>query len=100
MGKKISLKEYLRKEEVFIPKTWLENLPYYQLMNIISFLRRNEKMIMDMYLEGDKFRNVSEEELSIAREETKASIEEDEYNSSDLPIYDNDFTIFDEEEFI
>jgi len=70
MGKKISLKEYLRKEEVFIPKTWLENLPYYQLMIIISFLRRNEKMIMDMYLEGDRFRSISEEELSVAREET------------------------------
>jgi len=99
MGKKISLKEYLRKEEVFIPKTWLENLPYYQLMIIISFLRRNEKMIMDMYLEGDRFRSISEEELSVAREETKGSMKEDEYNSSELPIYDNDFTIFDEEEF-
>jgi len=100
--KKKSLKEYLKKEEVFNPETVFEILPDYQLMNIFSFLSRNDKMILDMSLERDRFRSISEEELLIAREETEASIKEDEYNSKmELPdLYlercDNDFTIFEE----
>ena len=98
----MSLKEYLKKEEVFNPETLLEKIPEYQLMNIVSFLTRSENMIIEMFFEGDKFRIISEEEFSIAREDTECSLKEDEYNNNrELPtLYlercENDFTLVDE----
>jgi len=97
MGKKMSLQEYFKKNEVFKPKTQLHKLPEYQLTEIISFLNRNEKMILDMSLEGDKFRNISDEEFYKTKKDTEAFLKEDERSELYPLYYDNDFSLVDEE---
>ena len=63
MVRKMSLKEYLKKSEVFVPETRLHNTNVYNLLHINSFLNRNEQMILNMSLEKDKLKIITEEDL-------------------------------------
>ena len=77
----MSLKEYLKKSEVFVPETRLHNTNVYNLLHINSFLNRNEQMILNMSLEKDKLKIITEEDLLNAqyeRELLDQQIEENE----------------------
>jgi len=81
MVRKMSLKEYLKKPEVFVPETRLHNTNLYNLLRINSFLNRNEQMILIMSLEKDNLKIITEEDLLNAQNEKELfdrQMEEDE----------------------
>lgn len=99
MTKKMSLKEYLNMNEKkkFKPKTFLEKISNYAFRNIVSFLNRNEKIILDITLKEHKFRNITNKELLQAKKDTDVFYreqEEQEYEEKKSYLFD-DFILYD-----
>lgn len=103
MTKKMSLKEYLNMNEKkkFKPKTFLEKISNYAFRNIVSFLNRNEKIILDITLKEHKFRNITNKELLQAKKDTDVFYREqeeqeeyEEYEEKKSYLFD-DFILYD-----
>lgn len=90
---KISLKDWLSCKDFFSPEMNLDIIPYYILLEIYTFLNRNEKMILDMTLQNYKFRDISEDELLYAQKEEESYLKEEEQKYS--LYFDDDFNLFD-----
>lgn len=88
MPRKVSLKEYLKKKEVFKPETRLHSMNRYMLSYVISFLNRNDKMILGITFAEDKFKDITEEELLKSQKETEEFyIEQYEEDNRELSNY-------------